>query len=221
MNTSHIKVLLVDDHPLVIAGVRQMLETASVIKVAALAASDEDAMLQLAGGFIDVSLIDISLPDENGLALLQRIRRTSPQVAVVMLSAYSEDAYAIRALRSGAHGYVGKGASLDVLLDAVRTAANGGRHFSAELNELLVKQVQSGAIRPRAALTAREFEVMLKIVAGESTSSIAAQLHRSPKTISTHRTRLYAKLHIRSTAQLTRYAMEEGLIDASSPSGSK
>ena len=81
--------------------------------------------------------------------------------------------------------------------------------------------MQSGAIRQRAALTAREFEVMLKIVAGESTSSIAAQLHRSPKTISTHRTRLYEKLHIRSTAQLTRYAMEEGLIDASRPSGSK
>ncbi len=221
MNISHIKVLLVDDHPLVIAGVRQMLETASDIKVAAHAASAEEAMLQLAGGGIDVALIDISLPDENGMALLQRIKRTSPQVAVVMLSAYSEDAYAIRALRGGAHGYVSKGASLDVLLDAVRTAANGGRHFSPELNELLVKQVQSGAIRPRAALTAREFEVMLKIVAGESTSSIAAQLHRSPKTISTHRTRLYEKLHIRSTAQLTRYAMEEGLIDASRPSGSK
>lgn len=221
MNISHIKVLLVDDHPLVIAGVRQMLETASDIKVAAHAASAEEAMLQLAGGGIDVALIDISLPDENGIALLQRIKRTSPQVAVVMLSAYSEDAYAIRALRGGAHGYVSKGASLDVLLDAVRTAANGGRHFSPELNELLVKQVQSGAIRQRAALTAREFEVLLKIVAGESTSSIAAQLHRSPKTISTHRTRLYEKLHIRSTAQLTRYAMEEGLIDASRPSGSK
>ena len=95
MNNSQINVMLVDDHPLVIAGVRQMLETASDIKVAAHAASAEEAMLQLAGGGIDVALIDISLPDENGMALLQRIKRTSQQVAVVMLSAYSEDAYAI------------------------------------------------------------------------------------------------------------------------------
>ena len=102
MNNSHINVMLVDDHPLVIAGVRQMLETASDIKVAAHAASAEEAMLQLAAGGIDVALIDISLPDENGMALLQRIKRKWPQVAVVMLSAYSEDAYAIRALRGGA-----------------------------------------------------------------------------------------------------------------------
>lgn len=221
MNISPISVLLVDDHPLVIAGVRQMLETASDIRVVAQAASAEDAMMQLAARCIDVALIDISLPDENGMALLQRIKRTSPHVAVVMLSAYSEDAYAIRALRGGAHGYVSKGASLDVLLDAVRTAAHGGRHFSSELNELLVKQVQSGAIKNRLALTAREFEVMLKIVAGESTSAIAAQLNRSPKTISTHRTRLYEKLNIHSTAQLTRYAIEEGLISSAMPSAIK
>lgn len=221
MNNSHINVMLVDDHPLVIAGVRQMLETASDIKVAAHAASAEEAMLELAGGGIDVALIDISLPDENGMALLQRIKRTWPQVAVVMLSAYSEDAYAIRALRGGAHGYVSKGASLDVLLDAVRTAARGGRYFSPELSVMLVKQVQSGAFRQRTALSAREFEVMLKIVAGESTSAIAAQLNRSPKTISTHRMRLYEKLNIRSTAQLTRYAMEEGLISSSGQRGSK
>jgi DNA-binding NarL/FixJ family response regulator len=212
MSISATSVLLVDDHPMVIAGVRQTLEMADDIRVVGEALCAREAMDELAVRSIDVALVDINLPDENGLMLLQRIKRTHPHVAVVMLSTYSEEMYALRALRAGADGYLTKGAPLAEVIAAVRTAAGGGKNFSAFLSDLLVRQVQRGEVRGHAALTPREFDIMMRLVAGESTGKIAAQLNRSPKTISTHRSRLFEKLNVQSNAQLTRYAMEHGLI---------
>lgn len=216
MSINATSVLLVDDHPLVIAGVRASLEMVDDIRVVAQASCAREAMQELAVRHVDVALLDINLPDENGLMLLQRIKRIYPQIAVLMLSAYSEEIYALRALRAGADGYLIKGAPLAALVDAVRKAASGGKNFSAFLSELLVRQVQSGDIKGHSeghsALTPREFDIMMRLVAGESTGRIAAQLNRSPKTISTHRSRLFEKLNVQSIAELARYAMENGLI---------
>ena len=189
-----------------------MLETADDIRVEGEALTAKAAMSELASHDIDVALVDINLPDENGLALLHRMKRTTPHVAVVILSTYGEEMYALRAPRAGADGYVTKGAPLSELVEAVRKVAEGGKHFSAFMSDLLVKHVQAGDIKGHAALTPREFDVMMRLVAGESTGFIASQLNRSPKTISTHRSRLFEKLNIQSNAQLTRYAMEQGLI---------
>jgi len=204
--------MLVDDHPMVLAGVQQMLDTAGDIRVVAQAQDAREAMGALASDNPDVAVIDISLPDENGLSLLQRIKRTSPHVAVLMLSGYGEEMYALRALRAGADGYLTKGAPLDEIVGAVRRVADGGKHFSGALNELLVRQLQGGKEKGHAALTPREFDIMMRLAAGESTGSIAAQLHRSPKTVSTHRSRLFEKLNVQSNAQLARYVMEQGLM---------
>lgn len=214
MSTRKIRVLLVDDHPLVTAGVRHMLGTADDMIVVAQAQGAHAAMIELATCSIDVALVDIDLPDENGLTLLERMKRVMPHVAVLVLSGYGEDIYALRALRAGADGYLSKGAPLEDVVSAVRKVADGGKHFSEFFSELLFRQVQGKGGKPHAVLTGREFEIMMRLVAGDSTSAIAAHLNRSPKTISTHRSRLFEKLKIHSNAQLARYAMEQGLISS-------
>lgn len=213
MYPDKIGVLIVDDHPLAVAGVRLMLETARDITVVSTAASAEEALTELDAHAIDVAIVDIGLPGQNGIALLERMRHVAPTVAVLILSAYGEEIYAFRALRGGARGYLGKGAQLDCLLDAVRTVVAGGTRFSAGLNDMLVKQIQRGSLRKDTALSAREFEVLMLIVGGASTNAIAELLGRSAKTISTHRRRLLDKLGLSSNAELTRYAINEGLVD--------
>jgi DNA-binding NarL/FixJ family response regulator len=212
MSIKVFSVMLVDDHPMVLAGILQMLETSEEFKVVALANDANAAMTALSAHSIDIAIVDIGLPDESGLTLLQRIKRTAPHIRVIVLSAHGEEMYALRAMKAGADGYLTKGAQMQTVLDALQRVANGGKHFSALLSELLVKQIQGRNKFGYATLTPREFDIMLKLVAGESTGSIAEQLHRSPKTISTHRTRLFEKLNIHSNAQLARYAVEHGLI---------
>ncbi|WP_426196149.1 response regulator [Massilia sp. DWR3-1-1] len=212
MGAKSISVLLVDDHPMAIAGVRQMIETDADIQVVGEAMCAAEAMTQLAIRHVDVALVDIDLPDENGLALLQHIKRMAPHTAVVILSTYGEEMYALRALKAGADGYLTKSVSLSGLIHAVRKVAGGGKQFSNFLNDLLVRQVQRGEIAGKNALTPREFDIMMQIVAGESIGAIAARLDRSPKTVSTHRARLLEKLHLHSNAQLARYAIEQGLV---------
>ncbi len=191
-----------------------MLGTADDIIVVGQALSANAAMAELDCRMINVALVDIDLPDENGLTLLARIKRLMPHIGVLVISAYGEELYALRSLRAGADGYLSKGASLPDLVSAVRKVADGGKHFSEFLSELLFRQVQGHSKKGHTVLTGREFEVMMRIVAGDSTGDIAAHLHRSPKTISTHRTRLFEKLNIHSNAQLARYAMEQGLISS-------
>lgn len=212
MRTNAIAVLLVDDHPMVLTGIRRMLEAVDDVQVVGEATSASEAMHELAVRHIDVALIDISLPDENGLDLIRRFKQAAPHVAVLVLSGYGEDMYAMRALRAGADGYLTKGAALNELVAAVRKIDNGGKHFSAFLNDLLIRHVQQGEVEEHCRLSSREFDIMMRLVGGASNNSIAAALHRSPKTISTHRSRLFEKLNIRSIAELARYAIEQGLI---------
>lgn len=214
MAFNNISVLLVDDHPIVIAGVRQMLETNHRISVVADAQCAGDAMTKLCLNKIDVAIIDISLPDEDGLALLRRIKLTHPHVAVIILSAHGEDLYALRALRLGADGYVTKGASMETLIEAVHKSAAGEKHFSAFLSDLLVRQLQGEHKIGTTCLTPREFDIMVQMVEGASTGTIATALNRSPKTISTHRARIFEKLRVKSNAQLARYAIEHGWISS-------
>lgn len=212
MQTDAIRLLLVDDHPLALAGARCVLQAAGMTVVAE-AQCGAEAMAALASHPIDAVIVDISLADESGLALLDRIRRADPAARVLMLSTHAEDLFALRALRGGASGYLTKGAPPELLVNAVRTIAKGGRHFSMELSEHLLRVAYGGAMRHHDCLAPREFEVMMRLVSGESNGAIAEQLHLSPKTISTHRMRIFQKLGVSSVAELTRLAIEEGLLD--------
>jgi DNA-binding NarL/FixJ family response regulator len=210
-------VVVVDDHPLARTGVRRMLDTADDIHIVAEAGSVEDALTEIAKRDVHVVVLDISMPGSSGLNLLRILKRTRPEIAVLMLSTHAEETYAIRALKSGAAGYLTKDVPIANLVSAVRKAAGGGRHFSELLSERLVQQLQGGGLNGHEALSGREFDVMLRLAVGASVTSIGQSMFLSPKTISTYRSRIFEKLNIKNNAELTRYAMEEGLIPVNGP----
>jgi DNA-binding NarL/FixJ family response regulator len=214
---SPVAVVIVDDHPIARAGVRMMLETADDIDVVAEASTSDQALLQIAARNIHVVILDISLPGEGGIDLLCRLRRTRPEIAVLMLSSHPEETYAIRTIMSGAAGYLTKDVSIENLVCAVRKAASGVRHFSAWLNERLVMQLQGDSLSCNERLSRREFDVMIRIASGETVTSIGLAMFLNRKTISTYRRRIFDKLNIKNNADLTRYAIEEGLIRTPRP----
>jgi DNA-binding NarL/FixJ family response regulator len=209
MAISVVRVMLVDDHAIARAGIRLMLESGGDIAVVGEAASVEEAIDVLAVCSVDVLIVDISMPGRSGLDLLRAVRVQQPHVAVLMLSTHPEETYAVRALKHGAAGYLTKDVSIATLLAAVQKVAAGGKYFTAALGERLVTQLQNGGMAGHEALSKRELEVM---TAGETITTIGATLFLSPKTISTYRARILEKLGAANNAELTRYAMEEGLI---------
>ena len=212
MDADPIRVLLVDDHAIARNGVRLMLGTAAGIAVTGEAGNAADAMLRVAGQEFDVALVDITMPGKNGLELLKMLRAERPRLAVLMLSTYSEEIYAVRALKLGAAGYLTKDVPTATLVDAVRKAASGGKHVSPSLVEKLAMLVVGGGCGGHEALSDRELEVFKLIAAGEALVRIGELLHLSPNTVTTYRTRILEKMDMASNADLTRYALEQGLI---------
>lgn len=212
MTDRMIKVLLVDDHVIARSGVRLMLGTAHDIDVAGEAANAHDGMaLALAEDF-DVALVDITMPGKNGLDLLKSLRTARPKLAVLILSTYSEEIYAIRALKLGAAGYLTKDAPTAILVAAVRKAAAGGKHVSPALMEKLASLVGGGGGASHETLSNRELDVFKLLATGSSLVQIGTTLHLSPNTVTTYRARILEKMGLGSNAELTRYALENGII---------
>ncbi|NEX62345.1 response regulator [Noviherbaspirillum galbum] len=212
MSADPIRVLIVDDHAVVRKGVRLILADTSDIDVRGEAATAQQAIDLARQQEFDVALIDIALPDRNGLELLRSLRAEHPRLAVLMLSTYSEDIYALRAVRLGAAGYLTKESSEKTMTEAIRTAASGHRYLSPTLAERMAGML-TGALAPaHENLSNRELQVMRLIASGESLASIAHRLHLSPNTVTTYRTRILEKMQMRCNADLTRYAMENGLL---------
>ena len=214
MPGSSIRVLLVDDHAVVRNGVRLMLGAAPEINVTGEAASERDALALAQVQDFDVALVDIALPGRNGLELLKKLRQERPRLAVLMLSMYAENLYALRALKLGAAGYLTKDCPAASLIAAVRKAHAGGKYLSAQIVDQMVTRFSDSQLPSfgHQALTDREFEVFKLIVHGKSLASIAASLHLSASTITTYRTRICKKLDLGSNAEMTRYAMEHSLL---------
>ena len=212
MIDNKIRVLLVDDHSIVRNGVRRMLETVSDIAVTGEAETAQDAMRLVREKDFDVALIDIGLPDKSGLQLLKLVRAERPKLAVLMLSMHSVEAYALRAIKLGAVGYLTKDISAVTLVAAVRNAAAGGKHISPELAEKLVNAIGRGDAAPHEALSDRELEVLKLLASGERLVRIAEKLHLSPSTVTTYRARILEKTGMDSNAKLARYALENGLL---------
>lgn len=212
MAHDEITVLLVDDHAIARNGVRLMLGTASGIAVTGEAGNAQEAMQRVAEQQFDVALVDITMPGKNGLELLKMLRAECPRMAVLILSTYSEEIYAVRALKLGAAGYLTKDAPTATLVEAVRKAAAGGKHVSPALVEKLAMMVGGGGAGDHEALSDRELEVFKLIAAGEALVRIGELLHLSPNTVTTYRTRILDKMGMASNAELTRYALEHGMI---------
>lgn len=162
----------------------------------------------------DVMVLDITLPDKNGLLVLQEVKVMRPKLPILMLSMHPEDQFALRALKLGAAGYLTKESAPDELVSALRKVLGGGKYISSRLAEQLVIDLSSTDARPAPEkLSEREFQVLQKLAMGKSVGSIAEELSLSVKTVSTYRARLLGKMKMKSNAELVRYAVQHGLVD--------
>ncbi|RJG03994.1 response regulator transcription factor [Noviherbaspirillum sedimenti] len=211
-NNKMIRVLLVDDHTVARNGVRLMLSEAQDIEVKYEAESAEEAIRLVREHEFDVALLDIALPGKNGLDLLKLLHIEHPKLAVLILSMYSEEVYALRALKLGAAGYLTKSNPAATMVAAVRKAAAGGKYISPSLVEKLADMLGNESRMPHETLSDRELEILKLIAAGESLVKIGLTLHLSPKTITTYRTRILEKLDLSTNAELARYARANGLL---------
>jgi DNA-binding NarL/FixJ family response regulator len=205
-------ILIVDDHSVVRSGIRQFLAGTPDLAVTAEAANGQDGLMLALQGNFDAVVLDVTLPDINGLEVLKRIRRKKPNLPVLIFSMLAEDDFAIPALGSGASGYLSKDSAPEDILLAIRTVAGGTRYVSSSLAEkLLSGSIATGQALAHDALSWREMEVLLLLSKGVSLTNIGKQLHLSVKTVSTYRARILEKLSLASNAELTRYVLEHKL----------
>ena len=208
-----VRVLLVDDHAVVRKGMKAILED-HIASIVVEEAGDGDAALIALGAAapFDAVVLDLSMPGRSGIDLLAEIKHREPKLPVLIMSLHGEEQFAVRALRAGASGYLTKAAAPDQLVTAVTKIMRGGRYVSDSLAERLAGDVSGHAVSaPHERLSDREFDVMRGIASGKSVSEIAEEMHLSVKTVSTYRTRLLDKMGMSTNAELTRYAIEQGL----------
>jgi two-component system, NarL family, invasion response regulator UvrY len=208
-----LKVLLADDHAIVRRGVAQLLLERGVAAEVSEAETGAQALALAPRGF-HVMLLDISLPDVNGLDVLKRVKRDTPCLPVLMFSMYREDQYAVRALKAGASGYLSKTADPALMLRAVQQVAAGRKYVSPEMAEALATYVSLDTERmPHEKLSDREFQTLCMLASGKRLTDIAHALSWSVKTVSVYRARLLDKMKLANNAELTFYVMSNRLVD--------
>jgi two-component system invasion response regulator UvrY len=206
------RILIVDDHAVVRGGLRQFLANTGDLEIAAEAETGADALALIPGGDWDLVLLDMSLPDINGLEVLKRIKRMRPNLPVLIFSMFSEAEFAIPALDAGASGYLNKDSPPYQILAAIRTIVDGARYVSPSLAEQLLSGVTSNSPKaPHETLSRREMEVLLLLSEGVTLTRIGDTIHVSVKTVSTYRARILQKLDLQSNAELTRYVLQHKL----------
>ena len=209
-----IKVLIADDHTLFRDGLRRIFSEVDDIEVVAEAIDGKDTIKKAKEYDWDIVLLDINFPDMNGLEVLKRISSANLPSYVLVLSMYSEEEYAIRAMRSGASGYMTKDSPADQLINVIHCLANGNKYVNSDLAEkLLFTHAVNSEELMHTAFSDREFHVFKLIVSGESLTSIANKLSLSVKTVSTYRSRILEKMRMKNNVQLVRYAIQHRLIE--------
>lgn len=211
-----IRVYLADDHAVVREGLRYLLDAQDDIMVVGDAGTGREAVAQVTGLAPDVVVMDVSMPDMNGIEATARILEVLPQTHVVILSMQGSVEHVYRALQAGAHGYLLKESAGKVLVEAVRSVHSGGRYLSTGITETLVdeylhQRTMAAETSPLERLSRREREVLQLVVEGRSSIEIAEMLSLSPKTVDTYRSRLMQKLEIRDVPTLVKFAIQHGL----------
>ncbi|HPI92945.1 MAG TPA: response regulator transcription factor [Deltaproteobacteria bacterium] len=210
-----IRILVADDHIVVREGVKQILSNLEDIVVEDEAGNGQDTLEKVLRGNFDVVLLDISMPGRGGLETLEDILKARPRLPVLILSMHPEEQYAVRALRSGASGYLTKSSAPHELICAIRKVSRGGKYVTASLAEKLAIELDSSAQKQgHEVLSNREHQVMLMLASGKSVSEIAGELCLSIKTVSTYRTRIMDKMGMKKNAELTLYAVNNHLLDS-------
>jgi DNA-binding NarL/FixJ family response regulator len=207
------RILIADDHQIVRAGLKTLLAGYDDFAVAGEAGSGAEAIRMVRDADFDIVLLDITMPDMNGVDTLKQIKRARPELPVLILSMHPEDQYAVNLLRAGASGYVCKEGAPDQLVTAIRTVVQGRRYVSQALGEQLAAGLNGDTQKPlHIELSEREFQVFCKLAAGQAVSQIATELFLSVKTVSTYRSRILEKMKMKTNADLTYYAIKNGLI---------
>jgi DNA-binding NarL/FixJ family response regulator len=209
-----LRILLADDHPLSRAGVRTLVEPLPGVEVVAEAADGREALEQIETSRANLVMLDIAMPGMNGLEVLLRITEDHPGVKVIMLSAYANEEYVIRALRAGAAGYLLKNATRQEFKSALDTVREGDTHLSPEIAGRVAEYLRRNGEEPDplAQLTRRQREVLQLVAEGLPNKAIADRLDLSVKTIEMHRTEMMRRLGIHDVAGLVRYAMRAGIV---------
>lgn len=208
------RILIVDDHAIVREGLKQILAEVDDIDVAGEADCASRALQMARTQAWDLILMDISMPDRSGLETLELLKKEHPNVKVLMLSMHRETQYAVRALKSGAAGYLNKQSAPDLLVDAIRLVASGKKYISAEVAQELAREVSGERVSlPHETLSNREYQTLCLIASGQTVTAIADKLALSVKTISMYRARLLKKMQLKNNAELTHYAFKNGLLD--------
>lgn len=212
-NTAHVRILLVDDHPLLRAGLRECLGLHSARFAVVGESGDSESAWQEASRLEpDLIVMDLELPGEGGLALTRRIHAALPLSKIMILTAHDDGRKINSALEAGAVGYVLKSCSSEELITAIEAVLVGQIYLSPAASTVIVRDYQRQLQGGSELLSPRELEMLKQIANGQTTKEIAFALKISPKTVETHRLNLMAKLQISTVAGLTKYAIREGLI---------
>jgi len=209
-----INVLIADDHAIVRQGLRQILSETEDLVVAGEADDGVDAMRLVRAGEWDVVLLDISMPNRNGIDTLKMLKKEFPRLPVLILSMHEEDLYAVRALKAGASGYLTKKSAPELLVTAIRQVASGHKYVSPTLAVKLADFIAEDSDRPpHETLSDREYQVLCLIAAGRTLTQIAEELNINVKTVSEYRKRVLDKMRLDNNAELIHYGLKLGLVE--------
>lgn len=208
-----IEVLVADDHAVVRRGLRQLLSETLDLRVGGEAATSDECVQKVQERQWDAVVLDLSLPGGTGLDLLVEIKRLRPPLPVLILTAHSEEQYAVRALRAGASGFLNKESAPEQLVEAVRKIVRGGKYVSPAFAERLAFRLGPESDRPpHENLSNREFQVLCRLASGKTVSEVAQEMVLSVKTVSTYRARILEKMEMKTNAELTYYAIRNKLV---------
>jgi DNA-binding NarL/FixJ family response regulator len=207
-----INVIIADDHPVLRAGLKQVLAECGDILVAAETGSGEALIQEIQKNKYDVALLDITMPGIGGLEALKRIKTLKPDLPVLMLSIHSEDQFALRTMKAGASGYLTKESAPEELVKAIRQVVGGEKYISQNFSQKLARELGHDILRlPHERLSDRELQVLCMLASGKTVSAIASELNISVKTVSTYRTRLTEKMGMHTNAEMIAYAVKNGI----------
>jgi DNA-binding NarL/FixJ family response regulator len=210
-----IKVLITDDHPIVRQGLKELLEDDQQKRFGyvEMASNGKEMLEKINGSDFNVVLLDITLPGRGGLELLEDIRRLKPKLPVLILSTHPEEQYALIAMKLGASGYLQKTGSTEEIVKAIYKVSQGHRYITPSLADILAENYLTDKNQSHLELlSARELEVITFLGSGKKLSGIAKELCLSPKTISTYRERILSKLGLKTTSDIIKFAVTEGLV---------
>ena len=208
-----IKILIADDHTIVREGLKQIVSNAPGLLVTGEAASGKETLDRARKDDFDVILLDIAMPEKDGLAILKQLKQEKQDVPVLMLSMYPEEQYAVRSLKMGAAGYLTKITAADELIKAIKKVSTGKKYISNTLAEKLAHYLDTDMEKlPHESLSDREFQVMRLIASGKTVKKIADELSLSVNTISTYRVRVLKKMKMMTNSELTHYAIKHQLV---------